>query len=122
MNLSKDELVNLLYSVGTEWCSYEDYKEKIRSAAVAEALKDGTLDVEGYERVQWKRFDSCKEDTYPAKLTPILAFGFPNPDNSLVPEFFVCQLSVMCDFISKESYDAKVLFWRPLPKPPIGTE
>lgn len=119
MNLSKEELVNLLYSVGTEWGSYE---EKIRSAAVAEALKDGTLDVEGYERVQWKKFDFYKEDTYPAKLTPILAFGFPNPDNSLMPEFFVCQLSVMCDFISKESYDAKVILWRPLPKPPIETE
>ena len=130
MKLNRDDLNFALVcaksyyydSLNSDYPNKYDQKNAELFSDLEQAENNDTLEIEGYERVQWTKFDSCKLDTYPTKLTPILAFGFPNPDNNLMPEFFVCQLSVMCDFISKESYDAKVLFWRPLTKPPIETE
>lgn len=45
MKLNKEELIELMYAVGTEFGSYAD---KIKAEAIIKALKDNDLEIDGY--------------------------------------------------------------------------
>lgn len=86
-------------------------------------LEDGTLEIEGYERVQWTKFDPDDPKTFPEDDKMVLAYGFPDPDdNRSCAVYFFAWADSAGVFAGQESADPEVHFWRPLPKPPVEQE
>lgn len=122
MKLSKRALMNALILATEKTAS-------LMFAGAQNALQDGTLEIEGYERedhfadagkMGWTKFDSCKGATYPPK-GKFLAWGLPDPDCDGTPTEFFCWRDDD-GFSCHESAYPEVLYWRPRPKPPQETE
>lgn len=115
MKLSKQSLMNALILATEKTAS-------LVFAGAQNALQDGTLEIEGYERVQWIRFDPNDPKTYPPTDKEILVWG--RPRLSKAPKD-VCRGYLEDDrFCMAESADDiwDVSYWRPLPNPPTETE
>ena len=83
-----------------------------------EALKYKELEIEGYERSQWVKFDPNDPKTIPPKNTVVLLTiqGLPLEDN-------ICTWHTNL----QERHNARGLpgvftHWRPLPNPPVEQE
>lgn len=132
MKLSKDELKDLL-NERMEW--HLDNAEFLRSQgfsgiknddlyeryeALLNNLEDGTLEIEGYERVEWTRFDPKDPKTFPPKGDFLGYF-----DHGGINDFqHVC---IRDDEDTDEAFATQAIFphlthWRPLPPPPTETE
>lgn len=107
MKLSKEELIELMYAVGTEFGSYDD---KIKAEAIIKALKDNDLEIEGYERSEWTRFDPDDSRTFPTKTGGSI----------VLIHFKYAGLNIVecAKFNFSWWTSAHVTHWRPLPKPP----
>ena len=84
---------------------------------IESALKAGTLEIEGYERVQWTKFNPNDPKTFPpCNIKILLTLAGADED-------------VLCIFQThrQERQNARGLpapftHWRPLPKPPVESE
>lgn len=104
MNLSNKDLHYAL------WCAEKHTGNSLYAEAMAD-LEEAILEIEGYERVEWTRFDLNDPRTFPPNDTMVL---------------YNCKGEVYYgDFtdVSKSSlFEVGATFWRPLPKPPVETE
>lgn len=110
--LGKYLLSCLLYdeSIRQDGCDGGQYKRYY------DALEAGTLEIEGYERVEWTKFDRRDQKTFPPhdKIVVIaLRDGHVGPA-------FVRWICNWCEFAGYSHHD--VTHWRPLPPPPVETE
>lgn len=115
MKLNKEELIELMYAVGTEFGSYDD---KIKAEAIIKALKDNDLEIEGYERSEWIKFDPNDPKTIPPKNTVVLLTiqGLPLEDNICTWRTNLQERHNACGLPGIFTH------WRPLPNPPVETE
>lgn len=73
----------------------------------AKSLHENTLEIEGYERVQWTKFDPNDPKTYPPGGQDVILINRENFSMG-----YVFRGSVYCDKGFMPTH------WRPLPKPP----
>lgn len=81
---------------------------------VKNAFIEGTLEIEGYERFKWTRFDPDDPKTFPPELTRVQVFDKESGE----------VLTAKYDYDSREwslSW-CMITHWRPLPKPPAESE
>lgn len=112
MKLSKEELIDLLYGAGTDWGPSEYV---YRAERVIDALKTNTLEIEGYEKSDWIKFDPADVDTFPP---PGHYLCFSTDDGEVNPTY----RSDKCTDEIFASLPHDMEYWRPLPNPPIETE
>lgn len=97
MKLSKNNLKTLL-----RHSAWDD---------LAKACEDDTLEIEGYERVQWSRFDPKNTKTLSKKFKRVL---------------FSMDGVIMCgtiqDMLTAKWRGAEQIYWRQSPKPPAERE
>ena len=107
MNISKRELADILYDAADFDASNEQAFDVIRE------LLAGTLEIEGYERRGWTKFDSGNPKTFPEHGSLVLMCR---------KDGVVC-IGHFFDGDEKRSYwGHEVTHWQPLPKPPAETE
>lgn len=103
MKISKQHLSDIIYVpvVGDEF-------DKLASDARA-ALEAGTLEIEGYEKIQWVKFDPNNESTFPPREGMYLVC------RGVEPYFREAKF-----YGEKVGFgDTCVILWRPLPKLPL---
>lgn len=108
MKLSKQQLSDIIYTP-----VIKDELDRLASEARAE-LEAGNLEIEGYERSEWIKFDPNDPSTFPPKNKVVLLTiqGLPLEDNIHTWHTYI-----------QERHNAQGLpgiftHWRPLPKPP----
>ena len=74
------------------------------------ALENDTLEIEGYERVQWTRFNPQDSDTFPPPGDYLCAYK----DDEVYPAY----RSDKCTDEKFASLSHDMEYWRPFPKPP----
>lgn len=102
MKITKQQLSDIIYVP-----VIKDDLDRLASEARA-ALEAGTLEIEGYERVQWTRFDP---KTFPPKNKDVLF-----TDGSGVAFGYMDENKRVFSWIPEPTH------WRPLPNPPVETE
>lgn len=106
MKISKEELVYLLDLTGAV---FTPANIQFRGKAVANELKDGTLEIEGYEQsTRWIKFDVHDTSTYPVR----------NPGQDVLIR---CDDGFIRSFPTEFFYKAftaknKITHWREMPK------
>ena len=111
MNLTKDELYFLLESIDalSEKGSYQ--AEELAENAYS-ALYHDELEIEGYEKVEWVKFDQNDPKTYPAEsgdyIVYLLDEGYPMP-----------VYAAWFNDSHKFSATLPVSHWRKMPLPPV---
>lgn len=103
MKISKNDLLELI--------SRDGDLDHVSRVEVVLATQDNELEIEGYERVQWTRFDLDDESTYPP-------FGHYLCVSSNGGEVDVAYRSDKCTDEIFASLPHDMRYWRPLPKPP----
>ena len=117
MKLSKQQLSDIIYTP-----VIRDELDRLASDA-REALFVDTLEIEGYERVQWTRFDPDDPKTFPMRNENVLLYvelddGGRQMMNARTFIMNKCHfLDLKGKLISEEKMDA-ITHWRPLPPPP----
>lgn len=91
------------------WCAERHTGNSMYEEAMAD-LDDGILDIEGYERVEWVKFDWNDKSTLPEDFPCLVAF-----DGGIE----IC-IGFRGDFIDifGEAFDKRITHWRALPKHP----
>ena len=90
---------------------------------IKNALIEDDLEIEGYERVQWTRFDPNDPKTFPMRNENVLLYvelddGGRQMMNARTFIMNKCHfLDLKGKLISEEKMDA-ITHWRPLPPPP----
>ena len=122
MNLSKDDLSFALFcakgyfydSLNSDYPNKDDQKNAELFRDLEQAANNDTLEIEGYERCGWIKFNPNDPKTYPPKNTVVLLTiqGLPLEDNIHTWRTYL-----------QERHNAQGLpgvftHWRPLPKPP----
>lgn len=79
-------------------------------------IDDGKFEIEGYERVEWTRFNPKDESTYPPKGKFLAYGGFECEPQGI---FFGLSYD---NKSTRIAYGKVLKYWRPLPKPPQETE
>lgn len=108
MKLSKYALSRIFDAAG-------DFDNANALAVLAlKALDDGILEIEGYERNDWIKFDWNDKNTRPKDFPCLVAF-----DGGIE----IC-IGFRGDFIDifGEAFDKCITHWHPLPPPPTETE
>lgn len=109
MKLSKLTLEWLIYHA--QHSDVAGYTELKIIEEINDALSDDTLEIEGYEKSEWTKFDLDDPKTFPPNDTMVL---------------YNCKGEVYYgDFtdVSKSSlFEVGTTFWRPRPNPPTETE
>lgn len=110
MKITKDQLLNFLTDLSLAY-ELPPLIEKVEE--VIEALQNEELEIEGYERANWVKFDPNDEATHPMKT-----------DEYLVALDGWAFAQAVIFYKSKSAFDTQenVTHWRPLPKPPVETE
>ena len=117
MKISKAELKQLIGESGAcDWnCDpYKEAKNEQFKSNVLCALRDDTLDIEGYERVQWMKFD------------PNAIITFPREKDGNI--FIVLQIykgKIIKNVSTFDTYlweKCNVTHWRPMPMVPNEIE
>lgn len=101
MKLSKESLNEILFEASMS--IHDDaYKAGI-------ALENDTLEIEGYERFEWIKFDPNNPNTFPPKTDEYIV-AIEGRSTSTTRKYSAEYL----EFFAPE----KITHWRPLPKPP----
>ena len=106
MKLSKEEFLEVLMEAAHHTSKINGQK----CVEIHDALLDNALEIDGYERVQWTRFDWDNPKTYPANLGKYLvrySFG-----KTGIEKWEGENLG----FVSSDR--RYITHWLPLPKPP----
>ena len=109
MKLSKQQLADIFdYAADFDGSNEEAFDAR-------KALLAGTLEIEGYERSQWVKFDKDDLSTYPPVGHHIIAYS---PGHISV--LFRYSLASETDEQFADRFIQRYGFthWRPLPKPP----
>ena len=115
MKLSKSEIIDLILLARTS--SKPSAAHAAEMKKLEEELNSTELEIEGYERAGWTKFDSGNAKTYPPEGEEFLAWGLPDPDCSETMTIFTCWRSSF-GFSCDASGYPEVHHWRPLPNPP----
>ena len=107
MKISKQVLSNIFEAAG-DFDNANRYADSARKA-----LEAGTLEVEGYERVQWTKFDPSDPKTFPPKTDEYIV-AIEGRSTSTTRKYSAQYF----EFFAPE----KITHWRPCPKPPTETE
>lgn len=107
MKITKQQLSDIIYVP-----VIKDDLDRLASEARA-ALEAGTLEIEGYERATWTRFDVNNPKTFPPK-TGEYVVAIEGRSTSTTRKFS----TEYSEFFAPE----KITHWRPLPKPPVESE
>lgn len=83
-----------------------------------EALRNDSLEIEGYERVEWIKFDPNNPKTFPPEDKMFLAFGSPDINVNYDDHEFTCWRNSVFSYSTNESGTPEIKYWRPLPPPP----
>ena len=105
MKLSKNNLRRALYALIDVMISGSD--EFVEKAI--DSLDSNTLEIEGYERSEWTKFDKDDSTTFPPKGKFLYFDGFG----------IAIGIHLQCE--KKDGFAhiyRKITHWRPLPKPP----
>lgn len=116
MNISKQELAYILDDASDFDASNE------QAFDVRKALLDGTLEIEGYERSGWTKFDPSDTATFPPKNGKRIIVAYEQSINSNKWEVFVeLSTNYLIQFLRTDLPNINV-YWRPLPQPHVETE
>ena len=119
MKLSKEEFLEVLMEAAHHTSKINGQK----CVEIHDALLDNALEIDGYERVQWTRFDWDNPKTFPPDDKIVLAYGLPDPlKNRSCAVYFFAWADSAGMFLGQESAAPEVHFWHPLPPPPVETE
>ena len=116
MKLSKDELISLLSGVGTEWGTVE---EVFRANHVIYALQKNILEIEGYEKNEWIKFDCNNEKSFPNHYDSVIIAWWNEVDkkfNEIPAIFFEDRFKYYASFNDIPS--SKTIYWRLFPMLP----
>lgn len=112
MKLSKESLHEILFEASMS--IYDDsYKAGV-------ALETDTLEIEGYERAEWVKFDPHDESTFPACNSEWFLIA---AQKSLKPPTFTMMAEratqTLLEEIRRDIIKFRLnVYWRPLPPPP----
>ncbi|MBR5621866.1 MAG: hypothetical protein IKW49_01625 [Opitutales bacterium] len=117
MKLSKEEFLDMI-ECSRIFCIDNGYGSE-REENISSALEKGTLEIEGYERATWTKFDKNDPSTYPPVGHHIIAYS---PGHMSV--LFRYSLATETDEQFADRFTQRYGFthWRPLPNPPVETE
>lgn len=108
MKITKDQLLNFLTDLSLVY-ELPPLVEKVEE--VIEALQNEELEIEGYSRNEWVKFDPKDEGTYPP-------FGRYLCVSSNGGEVDVAYRGDKCTDEIFASLPHDMRYWRPLPPPP----
>ena len=113
MKISKQVLSNI-FEAASDFDDVNRYADSARKA-----LESGTLEIEGYERSQWIKFNKNDPSTYPPVGHHLIAYSHGH-----VSVLFRYSLATETDEQFADRFTQRYGFthWCPLPKPPIETE
>lgn len=114
MKLSKQQLSDIIYVP-----VIKDDLDRLASEARA-ALEDGTLEIDGYSRNEWTKFDPSDRKTFPACDSGWFLIA---AQKSIEPPTFTMMTELATEELLEEIRNDIVKFnlnvyWRPLPPPP----
>jgi hypothetical protein len=117
MKLSREEFYKILYDASWDGANEQAFDARF-------AFKDGTLEIEGYERVQWTKFDPDDPKTFPPCNYGWFLIA---AQKSIEPPTFTMMTELATEGLLEEIRNDIVRFklnvyWRPLPKPPAEQE
>jgi hypothetical protein len=95
------------------WCAEKHTGNSLYDEAMAD-LDEGVLEIEGFERVQWTKFDPKDESTFPDNLTTVLVCY----RNGKVHEEFHWTKGEF----GVNTGPTTITHWRSLPPPPVESE
>ena len=85
---------------------------------IKNALIEDDLEIEGYEQVQWTKFDPNDTSTFPPKNGKRIIMAYEQSNNSNKWEVFVePSTNYLIQFLRTDLPNINV-YWRPLPNPP----
>lgn len=111
MKITKQQLADIIYVPVVR-----DNLDRLAFEA-RRALKAGTLEIEGYERVQWTKFDPNDKKTFPKKYPVLVHLDYGGIE--------ICTLFFDGKFqtgVGDSFAPEKITHWRPLPGLPPGKE
>lgn len=111
MKITRDQLLNFLTDLSLAY-ELPPLIEKVEK--VIEALQNEELEIEGYSRDEWTRFDPENSNTFPPPGHYLCAYK----DDEVYPAY----RSDKCNDEIFASLPHDITYWRPLPKPPVETE
>ena len=114
MKISKAELRQLIGASGSCDWNCDLYMNDRFKSSVLNALKDGTLDIEGYERVQWTKFDPNDTITFPREK-----------DGNMFIVLQIYKGKIIKNMATFDTYwweKCNVTHWRPMPMAPNEIE
>ena len=115
MKLSKQQLA----AIFDDAADFDGSNEEAFDAR--KALLAGTLEIEGYERSQWTRFDPNDPKTHPKEGTPVLLVTYNEHDKWGLQAGHASKKFVNCWATISRMFEFKV-FWREVTFPPPPTE
>ena len=114
MKLSKQQLSDIIYTP-----VIKDELDRLASEARAE-LEAGNLEIEGYERSDWTRFDPNDPKTFPP-CGGFLGYFTGQCGDKYQDVHFRNNEYTDEEFATRMVYH-KLTHWRPLPNDPVETE
>lgn len=116
--ISKEKLHDLAageWSWQTEYGDEDGIKEATR---LCDAIQEDNFEIEGFERVQWTKFDPHNPVTFPKDSERVLVYDA----DGYVYEVYAWILSggTKCEFYTGER--VQITHWRPLPEPPVNNK
>ena len=130
MKLSKDDLEfalgcaksHFFDSANSDYPNKNDKDNEELFRNLECAAGNNTLEIEGYERVQWTRFDPNDPKTFPP-LGEFIGYFIDGryKENGFQ---FIChrEENDTDDLFAEHLIFGPLTHWRPLPKPPVETE
>ena len=120
MKLSKEEFEEVLMEAAHHTSTISGG----RCVEIHDAFINKTLEIEGYERSQWVKFDPDDPKTSPACNYEWFLIAAQKslepPTFTVMPE---CATETLLEEIRNDIIKFKLnVYWRPLPKPPVETE
>lgn len=113
MKLSKTQLKHFIGgNVACDWnCDpYKEITNEQFKSRVLHSLHDGTLEIEGYEKSGWIKYDPNNPDTFPPINEQIIVYY----DKDLIDEDYEIGFAVFMT----EVLPPWVTYWKHGPKPP----
>jgi hypothetical protein len=114
MKLSKLTLEWLIYHA--QHSDVAGYTELKIIEEINEALSDDTLEIEGYEKSEWIKFDPDNPKTFPPQTEEGYIIAYEN--ETVATGIWWGAEKIFISVPRKKG----ITHWRPLPKPPTETE
>lgn len=112
--ITKEKLYDLSVAAWSREGEYGSDEEIAEAGKICEAIREDNIEIEGFERVVWTKFDPYNPSTFPPDGGRVLVYDA----DGYVYEVYAWILSngTKCEFSTGDR--AQISHWRPLPKPP----